>query len=188
MPTPEQQQEQQQQLEKCREKALRLLEMRPHASGELRQKLRRNREWSAALIEEIISDFTRVGLLDDRQFVALFCEEKKNAASPMGSYRVAQALRRKGLPSELITEVMAEVWDREDSMFAHDDHLAGDEDAASPELARALRAGAPKWQSLCRRAEPSPQLRVKLMRFLAGRGYAGDIVRQACERICRQEI
>lgn len=166
--------------EKCREKALRLLTVRPHASSEIRQKLRKNRDFPPAVIEEIISDFTRVGLLNDRQFVALFCEEKKNAMTPPGRYQVALALRRKGLSAELINEVMAEVWDCQEGLInEHDDGM-------SPELARAIRAATPKWQSLCRRAEPSPQLRAKLMRFLAGRGYAGDIIRQACEQVCRK--
>lgn len=169
--------------EKCREKALRLLDMRPHASGEIRLKLRKNRDFSPAVIEEIISDFTRVGLLNDRQFVAIFCEEKKSAMTPPGRYKVALALRRKGLPAELINEVMSEVWDRHDGLADAD---GNDDDGLTPELARAIRAATPKWQSLCRRTEPSPQLRVKLMRFLAGRGYAGDIIRQASERVCRQ--
>ncbi|MDQ0290871.1 regulatory protein RecX [Oligosphaera ethanolica] len=170
--------------EKCREKALRLLEMRPHASGEIRLKLRKNRDFPPAVIEEIISDFTRVGLLNDRQFVALFCEEKKSAMTPPGRYKVALALRRKGLPADIINEVMAEVWDRHDGLTDDDGNF--DDDGLSPELARAIRAATPKWQSLCRRAEPSPQLRVKLMRFLAGRGYAGDIIRQASDRVCCQ--
>lgn len=166
--------------EKCREKALRLLEMRPHASGELRQKLRRNRDFTAAIIEAIISDFTRVGLLNDRQFIALYCEEQKNASTPPGRFKVAFALRRKGLPPDLIQEVMTQAWDQHDGGFKDDD----DDDDVPPELARALRAAAQKWQALCRREAPSPQLRAKLMRFLAGRGFAGDIIRQAMDRVC----
>jgi len=167
--------------EKCREKALRLLDMRPHASGEIRQKLRKNRDFPPAVIEDIINDFTRLGLLNDRQFVALFCEEKKSATLPPGRFKVSLALRRKGLPADLINEVMAEVWDRHDGLADDDGNL---DHGLSPELDRAIRAATPKWQSLCRRAEPSPQLRAKLMRFLAGRGYAGSIIRQAIDRVC----
>lgn len=75
-------------------------------------------------------------------------------AARYGASRVAQELRRKGLAQDLISDAM--------------ERLRG------TELARAREI----WQRRFGTPPTTPQERAKQMRFLASRGFGGDVVRK----------
>ena len=147
-------------LEACREKALKLLEGRPHSVDELRRKLLNRRIFAPELIETVIADFLQVGLLDDADFAHTACDALK-ASSPIGRRRAQQKLIRHGLAPELVRQTLDDHWDTSDD----------------PETERALRAAHQKWRSLLRQtSRPLPLKRQSLARFLAARGFASDTI------------
>lgn len=146
-------------LEACREKALKLLEGRPHSVQELRRKLLSRRTFAPDLIETVIADFLQVGLLDDADFARTACDALKSS-SPIGRRRAQQKLIRHGLAPELVRQTLDDHWDTADD----------------PETERALRAARQKWRTLQRQNRPLPLKRQSLARFLAARGFASPTI------------
>lgn len=151
-------------LEACRENALNLLDIRPHAIAELKRKLFQRRKYTAQDIQTVIQDLIRARLLDDNAFARLFCESMKNATPPIGRFKAQLKLQAKGVPQDIIQNALAAIWDTDDS----------------PESERALAAARRKWDSLSRPSarppEPTVKKRQKLARFLASRGFSPDII------------
>lgn len=156
-------------LEKCREAALRLLEQRLHARAELERKLR-EREYPQAIRLAILADLERVGLVDDRQFAEAFARQKLASSRPLGRQRILLDLRRRGISPELAVEALDEVTEEEDGDAEEDG-----------ELSRARQAAASKWASLVRSGREFQKARASLYRFLASRGFAGDVIRRVLD-------
>ena len=152
------------QLEACREAGLRLLTLRAHSRAELQRKLR-SRSFPIAHITPILDDFERVGLLDDRAFSRLYAEERMSSSRPVGRRRVEQELRKRGVGSEEVVEVLGEIWDCGDAEFE-----------------RALAAGQKKWGTIRDRSDPR-KAQAKVIRFLAGRGFAMDVCMRVRDRL-----
>ena len=75
-------------------------------------------------------------------------------SSRFGAARVAQELRQKGLDASLVTEAV--------------ERLRGTEHARAQDI----------WQRRFSTPAQTPQERAKQMRFLASRGFSGDVVRK----------
>ena len=133
-------------------RALKLLAQREHSRSELESKLARHVEEGddlAAILDELESkDF-----INSERVAASVVHRR---ASRMGTQRVVQELRSKGLDDALIKSTAAEL--------------------QSTELERALQV----WKSRFGHREPAttPQEKAKQMRFLAARGFSGDVVRK----------
>ena len=133
-------------------RALTLLAQREHSRSELETKLARHVEEGddlAAILDELESkDF-----INSERVAASVVHRR---ASRMGTQRVVQELRSKGLDDALIKSTAAEL--------------------QSTELERALQV----WKSKFGSREPAttPQEKAKQMRFLAARGFSGDVVRK----------
>ncbi|QIL71201.1 recombination regulator RecX [Diaphorobacter sp. HDW4B] len=133
-------------------RALKLLAQREHSRSELESKLARHVEEGddlAAILDELESkDF-----INSERVAASVVHRR---ASRMGTQRVVQELRSKGLDDALIKSTAAEL--------------------QSTELERALQV----WKSKFGSREPAntPQEKAKQMRFLAARGFSGDVVRK----------
>jgi len=97
-----------------REAALRYLECRPRSESEVRGKLAQ-RGFPAADIEATLAQLREAGLVDDRAF-ARFWQENRDAFRPRSRAMTALELRRKGVPAEIIDEVLGE---RDDSESAY---------------------------------------------------------------------
>lgn len=154
-------------LEECREKALKILEMRPHSVAELRRKLQNKRKFSAEHIETILADFLQVGLLDDRDFARTCCDTLKGAA-PIGRRRAQQKLLAHGLHPDLVKQTLDDCWTSSEP---------DDSDEA-----RALQAARQKWRSLKRQKRLLLQKRQSLARFLVSRGFPLDIMSRILAR------
>ena len=83
----------------ARLKALRLLERRPHATGELKRKLAM-RGFEPEVIRAVIERLTATGLLDDERFAGNFVRYRLSGA-PRGPRRLAAELVARGIDRKL---------------------------------------------------------------------------------------
>lgn len=145
------------------ERALRLLDQRAHAEGELARKLRQ-RGCPPTALAWVIAELHRLRLLDDATFARALASEKTH----WGRSRVVRELRRRGVAPDLAAAAAPDP--------------ASDPDARAAERDRAYDVARRKWASLTR--EPDRfKARNKLFRFLAARGFAADCVRDTLTRL-----
>ena len=150
----------------CRDKALRLLDKKPHSVYDLRRKLR-TRRFSEDDIEEVIADLERLGLLDDEALARSFCEQKLSAAPPLGRKKVFYELRRHGISSETAEAALADVWEQ---------------DGREAEFERAKWAAEHKLKTLSGTIDRRKKSQ-KIYRYLANRGFSGEIVREVIDQV-----
>ncbi len=155
-------------VEACREQALRLLDRRAHSVAELRRKLML-RKHAPTVIAAVLEDLQRHGLVNDTAFAAAWIEEKRRATRPVGWLRIQAQLRGRGVTPDAIA-----------AAAPGDEALPGD--AEEEEVARALAALRQKLKSARPTGDPRAD-RARLCRFLAQRGFTGDIVRKALDRV-----
>lgn len=151
--------------EACRERALALLTLRPHSTGELRRKLRL-RGFPPPLVERVLADLARVHLLDDRAFVREFIAQKRSSSRPVGRLKIIAELRRRGITADTLDEA--------GRTLDEDDGEAG----VDAELTRATTA----LQSRLRLRRPGRDPRAEQaswFRFLIGRGFTPALARRA---------
>ena len=134
-------------------RALRYLAMREHSRAELASKLIKHVEEGEDL-DAVLTELEAKGFISAERVVESVIHTK---ASRFGANRVAQELRHKGVDADLIANAM--------------DRLR------STELQRARDV----WQRRFGAQPATPQERAKQMRFLASRGFWGDVVRQVLQ-------
>jgi regulatory protein len=145
--------------ERAKERALRLLSVRPRSHAELARRLRMA-GFAEPDIDSALSDLETVGLIDDEQFA------RELAAHEVGG-RLAG--RRAALASLRKSGVARDLAER-----AVDEAAGEDEEARAEELARS-RLGR------LRGLPPEAAYR-RLVGFLQRRGYSGETARTACRR------
>lgn len=95
-------------------KACDLLEMRDHSSGEIRTKLRQKGYGDHA--EEAIAKLIDYGYIDDERFARNYSAELIRLKH-FGKRRIISELYRKGISSEIIDEVTADIENDEDELL-----------------------------------------------------------------------
>jgi regulatory protein len=141
-------------LTRAKQQAYRLLVYRGQTASELRDRLQR-RGYAAAIIDEVLRQLVSDGYIDDRK-VALDWARYRLQAKPLGRRRLAWELQRRGVPSELLEEVLREVYSEfDEGMLA--------EQAARKRL---------RSQELPR----SPRERQRDARYLLSLGFEADTV------------
>ncbi|MFA9284217.1 recombination regulator RecX [Comamonas sp. SY3] len=131
-------------------RALRYLAQREHSRAELQGKLASHVEEGEDLAA-ILDELEAKGFISAERFVDSVIHTK---AARYGASRVLQELRHKGVDAELIADAR--------------------ERLRSTELQRAREV----WQRRFGTPPDSPQERARQMRFLASRGFGGDVVRK----------
>lgn len=142
--------------------ALRLLEVRPRSTAELRERLRRKQIASPA-IEAALERLTTLGLLDDAAF-ARFWVENRLTYRPRGTRALRTELRQKGVDPAIIGTTLDEVGQLEA------------ESARALELAQQVLqryAAAPDYQTFARR----------LGGYLLRRGFAYPTIKPIVTRL-----
>ena len=91
-------------LQRCLGAANRLLGYRPRSEAELRERLQR-RGFDSDSIDAAINKLKKYGLVDDVAF-AQFWQENRSTFSPRSKWLTSQELRRKGVNSEIIEQVV----------------------------------------------------------------------------------
>ena len=133
-----------------RERALAMLARREHSRAELACKLAAHAE-SAEQIETLLDQLAARGWLSE----ARFAESRANVlARKFGSRKIEYDLRRRGVPAELVERTV--------------------DQARAQELENCRAAWEKKFGALPQDAAE----RGRQMRFLAGRGFSAEAVRQ----------
>ncbi len=137
-------------------RALRWLAQREHSRAELERKLARHAGGddeveAAAQITHVLDDLAARGLLSESRVAESVLQTQ---GQRFGSRRIRQTLQAKGLDAELVSATVQQ--------------------ARAGEYERALRV----WQRRFGQAPQTAAERAKQMRFLAGRGFDGDIIRR----------
>ncbi len=133
-----------------RDRALGLLARREHSRAELMHKLAAHAEDDVDLIA-LLDDLTQRGFLSDARFAAEFVRAKSRR---FGMAHIRYALREKGVSQELISAALSALDDGE------------------LERARVV------WQAKFGARPGNLTERAKQTRFLLGRGFSGDVIRQ----------
>jgi regulatory protein len=142
----------------AREAALRLLSYRSRSAAELRRRLLRQ-DFEPEITDACLAELRERGLLNDADFAAAWVRDRLRFR-PRG---------RKGL----LAELRAKGVDAATAGAAIDEVLESDPDAE----ATLARAAAAKWRP--RPGEEPVRARRRIEHFLARRGFAADVVREA---------
>jgi regulatory protein len=137
-------------------RALRYLAMREHSRAELARKLARHVEDSPddpaeARIRRALDELAERGLLDEQRAADALVSAQ---ARRFGGLKLRQSLRARGVGADEAASALAAV------------------EGSELERARAV------WQRRFGQVATSPGDRARQARFLAGRGFAGDVIRR----------
>jgi len=131
-------------------KAVSLLAQREYSRQELSDKLKAA-DASSEEVEQALAQLAAKGLVDDARVVETLVNRR---SSKLGASRLRQELQAKGVSADMVAETMAEL--------------------KGTELVRAQGV----WQKKFGLLASSASERNKQARFLASRGFSGDVVRQ----------
>ena len=132
-------------------RALRHLAAREHSRAELERKLC-GPDTDAGELARTLDELEAKGFISAERVAESVLHRR---ASRLGSARVLHELRAKGLPADVLADAT--------------------EQLRATELARARQV----WQARFGQPPRDAAERARQMRFLAGRGFAGDVVRRA---------
>jgi regulatory protein len=102
--------------QRCLNTAFRFLSYRPRSEVETRARLVK-RGFEADEIERVITRLKKLSLLDDAAF-AEYWKENRNSFRPRSQKMLKQELRRKGVESEVINEVVEDIDETENAYRA----------------------------------------------------------------------
>jgi len=151
------------QLQKAKDAAYNYLSYRARSVKEVRDKLVQ-KEFAEEIIEQVVDDLQRQKLLNDREFARRFVEARLGRAN--GSRKLAQELRRKGIETEIIDEVLGEFAATLDS-----------EERAIGLL------GKQAWRY---RGLERDKAKRRMLGFLARRGYDAQMARSAVDKVWQE--
>ncbi len=136
---------------RARDRALRYLAVRPRSTMEVRTYLHRM-GFTSDIIEQVIQRLQELNYLNDEAFARFWVEDRERFR-PRGPMALRHELRQKGIPPEII-----------DNVLAHVDVEAGARRALEPKLRQ--------WARLDERT-----FRKKAQDFLARRGFPYEVIR-----------
>jgi regulatory protein len=146
---------------KARNTAYRLLTYRARSRKELEEKLK-DREFSDAVIEEVVAGLTRLGYINDREFARQWAAGRIRLRG-FGRRRIEQELRNKGISRDVIRETLCAVFED------------------SPEADIAQQEAEKKLRSLARFA---PEVRRRrLAGHLERRGFPSETIYNVLRRV-----
>lgn len=140
--------------EKVYDKAIRLLNIRLHTSGELFKKLK-SRGFKPVDIYPVIRQLEEQKFLDDERFAEIFVDNLKRYKD-FGYYGIKAKLLARQIPSDIIEKALAEFLSVEDEVFV-----------ARRLIGKLRRQGRKDWG--------------KLMRSLQSRGFRSEVIREVLE-------
>ncbi len=139
---------------KARDKALRLLAVRARSRRELTDRLTRIGH-EADAVEAVIADLEASGLVDDVAFARAWADERVRL-KPSGRRRLESELIGKGVPRDVIANVLEEIFEEHS------------------ELELAVKAAAKRTRRFVGGAVP-PKERARLRAFLLRRGFSHEV-------------
>ena len=135
-------------------RALRYLAAREHSRAELATKLSRHvgPEDDPDAVARVLDELAAKGVIDEARVAESVLDRR---AGRLGGARVLQELRAKGLPDDVVADAAAQL--------------------RSTELARAQAV----WRRKFGQPPADAAERARQLRFLAARGFSGDVARRA---------
>jgi regulatory protein len=143
--------------QRCLDAALHYLGYRPRSEAELRERLQK-RGFDEGNVETVIAKLKEQGLVDDLAF-AQFWNDDRQSFSPRSQRLTRSELRQKGVASDIIDQVVAQVSDEENAYRAAQ--------------AKARRLPRSDYQSFRRR----------LGGYLKRRGFGYGVIKPTVERV-----
>jgi regulatory protein len=147
-------------VEQAYERAVRFLGNRPRSIAEVRRNLN-DKEVDASAVDEVIERLQQRGYVDDAAFARYWISNRQQFR-PRGGRALRFELREKGVPNNVIDEVLPEFNTNEAAY-------------------QAAREKARRFRGLDKRA-----FREKLAAFLARRGFDYDAVREVTDRLIQE--
>lgn len=137
--------------EKVYEKAVKLLSMRPHTTGELYRKLK-TRGFKDSDIRPVLRKLEELRFLDDQRFAEIFVDNLKRYKD-FGFYAIKKKLHERQIPSDLAEEALKQFFTVEDEL-----------EVARRAVTKLKRQGRTQWE--------------QLMRSLESRGFRSEAIRE----------
>lgn len=153
--------------EKCLNSALRFLSFRPRSEKEVRDRLLKKRV-SSKTIEQVIIYLKEKDFLSDSKFVRWWIEQRLEF-KPKGMRAIKMELRQKGIPSELIEEMLNNLQISNES-----------------ELEKAKKLAEKKLQQL--RLSEREEIVKKIGPFLMRRGFDYQTCKQVIDEIAKKRV
>lgn len=151
------------QVEKAKERALRLLDYRARSRTEVAQRLRRA-GFADEVVEETLERLEALGLIDDSQFAGMWVNHRL-AGKAMGKTRIKWELRQKGIQKETVEEALAAV-------------------DADQQYESAMRLAVSRWD------KDSPDERAqrrRLASYLRRRGFDWDTINRVLDELASED-
>jgi regulatory protein len=101
--------------QRCLNAAFQFLSFRPRSEKEIRERLQR-RGYQSEDVEKSITQLKRLDLVNDNAF-AEYWKENRNSFRPRGQRMLKLELRRKGVETEIIREVIGDIKDETDNAY-----------------------------------------------------------------------
>lgn len=147
-------------VDRAREICLLALERRMRSRKELADRLKK-KGTTPEVAATVLDRLTEVGLINDEAYARAFVASRQRT-KPRGARALAMELRQKGIADPIITAVLLELDEGEDT------------------LAAAARAVAPKLRAL--QGKPPEEARRKAEQFLLRRGFNYEIARTVLDQ------
>jgi regulatory protein len=146
--------------QRCLNAAIRYLGYRPRSEAEIKQRLQRH-GFDSECTEKALARLKEQGLVDDIAF-ARFWKENRETFSPRSRRMTKWELRRKGLNSDIIEQVISEVDDKDSAYRAA--------------LSRAHRLATSDYQTF----------RQRLGEYLGRRGFSYSVIHETTEKVWQE--
>ena len=150
-----------------KQRAFRYLGRRLLSENELRIKLRL-KKYDENIINEIIEDLKEKNYLDDLEFANIFSSE--NIRNKFwGKNKVKAELMRRGINNEIILQVLLEKFPE------------------GNDLNNAVELAQKKYQLLSKRNLEQKKIKEKMISFLFSKGYDYEVIKEALEKIIKND-
>ncbi|SFU73658.1 regulatory protein [Clostridium sp. DSM 8431] len=151
-------------LSKCKESALRIIERSYKTEKEMIQRLN-EKGFDSENIAIVIDFLKEYNFINDTNYAKMYIKDK---LSSQGMQKIKYSLLRKGITSDVIEEIMSNMDDNK-------------------QMDTALELARKKYNSLLKTEKDKYKLWNKLLRYLVGRGYdysmAKDVIKEVMDNI-----
>lgn len=151
--------------DQARRAAYDLLSRKAWSRAELTARLIR-RGVSETVARQVVAELEAQGYVDDRAFARQWAEARAGRQR-LGSRRISEELRLKGIPRPLVEAAIREAF------------------SETPEEVQALEAARRRLPVLSRRS--ATRVPAKLLDYLLRRGYPAEIARSVVRQLCKVE-
>lgn len=154
-------------VEEAKQKILRLLNRRMYTEQEIVEKLKA-KGYDQDTIDPVVTELKAISMIDDLSFANAFVSDRLRL-KPLGSFRIAYELRKKGVSQKIIDRVLSDT-----KVAEHDEE-------------RALEIAQKRLQSLSSIVDSKVKKR-RLYHFLLRRGFSYTVIHQVIDKIFEKKL